>query len=181
MMLGDLPNQKVQDLPPTEEGNLITVDMMQKLARKYSGHAKVRALALNILNFACTSSQNFIDEAAAIGEYVQQNIAYVRDADGIEQIHDPVYIIDQIQKGVARADCDDMALFIATLLLSIGAKPKFAMVRYRGKSGPYNHIYVVVYDRNWRGPLVRLPIDAIIKDRSIGYEVPYASITEVDV
>jgi hypothetical protein len=90
-------------------------------------------------------------------------------------------MIQDLQQNRAAGDCDDMALLIATLILAIGGQPYFRTVRYRGNGGPFNHIYVVVYDANYQGGKVRLPIDAIVKDQPIGYEMPHASGQEFEV
>lgn len=154
---------------------------MNEVARKRSGHPKIRKLALNILNYYNTKSHHFIDESLAIGDYVQKNIRYVQDANGIEQLHDPVMLIEQMEEGIARADCDDMSLLIATLLLSIGHRPKFKCVRYSGKSGPYSHIYVVDYAKNKGFGPKRVVLDAIIKDKPIGFEVVSLSGDEFSI
>jgi hypothetical protein len=154
------------------------------VARQRSGHPILRELALNILNANQTESHAHVDEARCIGEFVKSNIKYVRDATDIEQLHDPLMLVDQINRGVARGDCDDMACFICTLLLAVGARPYVRCVRYGStdKTENYNHIYVVVYDTN--APYAkteRLVLDAIIKDQPIGYELGHASGDEYEI
>jgi len=61
------------------------------------------------------------------------------------------------------------------LLLSVGCQPYFRTVRYQGNFGPYNHIYVVVYEGNYHSPKNRVVLDAILKDKPIGSELPHAS------
>lgn len=163
---------------PGKKGNLNTVKKMQEIARARSGHPAIRELAKNICLYYKVPSMWYLDEAKAIGNYVQSNVRYLRDANGIEQLHDPVTLVDQIVRGVASADCDDMALLTATLLLSIGHSPYFRCVRYRSKKkrDPYNHIYVVLCEKNMGDQRPRrLSIDAIIKNKPIGYEVPHMS------
>lgn len=154
---------------------------MRRIARSKAPHAKIRGLALKILEQAGVGSHDFQDEARAIARFVQENVRYVRDIDGVEQLHDPLLMVENIIQGTAQGDCDDMALLIATLLISVGIQPYFAIVRYRATSGPYNHIYVVAYERNWRGPKKRIVMDAIVKDRDIGFEVPHVSRKEIEV
>lgn len=180
-MLGNLPKQVKRELPSSEAGNLETVEVMRKIAREQCSDPKVRQLALNIVQMAGVRSQYHLDEAIAIGEYVKENVRYVRDIEGMEQLHSPLYMIEKLQEGRAQGDCDDMALLIATLLLSIGARPGFCIVKFKKNSETFNHIYVVVYDSNWKQPGQRLAIDAIIKDEDIGYEVPFASKREIPV
>lgn len=157
-----------------------TLRVMKKIAKERAGHPTVRKLALNILNYYNIPSHHYADEARAIGTYVQQKVRYVKDPTGIEQLHDPLTLIDQIQQGIARGDCDDMALLVASLLFAIGHTPKFRCVRYKTKSGPYNHIYVVDYASN-HGKKHRVVIDCIIKKKPIGYEVRHASGDEYSI
>lgn len=155
-------------------GNHQTLQVMQKIARERAADPTVRKLALNILNYYNIPSHHFADEARAIGTFVQQKVRYVKDPTGVEQLHDPVMLIDQIQRGIARGDCDDMALLVASLLFAIGHTPVFRCVRYKTSSGPYNHIYVVDYANN-KEKKYRVVIDCIIKDKPIGYEVKHKS------
>lgn len=179
--LGSLPETKMSDLSNSDRGNYETVEIMRQKARELSSHPKVRALALKILESAHLRSHDFLNEARAIAEFVQREVRYVKDINNVEQLHDPLYMIDQIKAGTAQGDCDDMSLLLATLLLSIGHQPYFAIVRYRTYSGPFNHIYVVTYDRNWGGAKQRLVMDTILKDRPIGKEVPHKSKKEIRV
>ena len=155
---------------------------MRKVARKYSGHPLVRQLAVNILNHCNTDSHNHVDEARCIGEYVQKHVRYVKDPDGIEYLTEPVLMIKKIMEGEARGDCDDIACLIATILLAVGIQPHYAIVKYRETSKSFNHIYVVVYERNYRDKKkTRIVLDGIVKDKPIGYEVRYVEKKEIKV
>lgn len=155
--------------------------MMKKVARLRAGHPLIRKLALNILQQAQVPSHHFVDEALAIGDYVQRKVRYVRDADNIEYLQDPLDMIKQTQKGTAQGDCDDMALLTATLLLAIGHQPFYRAVRYESGAGNYNHIYTVVYEKNPYGQKQRVVLDCILKDRPMGYEVAHQSGEEYQI
>jgi hypothetical protein len=105
----------------------------------------------------------------------------MKDPDGVELLQDPVYIITQAQSGNARGDCDDMALLIATMLISAGIKPYFKVVRWKSKSGNFNHIYVAVNDSNYKEPRQWIILDAIVKDQEIGFELPSMSGKLIEV
>lgn len=171
---------KNQKLPQGLAGNYRTLEVMNQVARERAGHPLVRKLALNILNYYDVPSHHFADESRAIGTFVQEKVRYVKDPTGIEQLHDPVMLIDQIKRNIARGDCDDMALLTAALLFSIGHTPVFRCVRYKTMSGPYNHIYVVDYAAN-KDKKERVVIDCIIKDKPIGYEVKHMSGREYSI
>lgn len=170
-LLGQAPSVASTEVTDGPLGNLETVQLMRQVARDRSRHPIVRELALQILLNSHVKSNYYLEESRAIGQYVQSKVRYVRDPAGMEQLQDPTMMIERIQRGEAQGDCDDMALLIATLLLSIGHHPFFKIVRYKSNNGPYNHIYVVDYEKNGRGPRGRIVLDAIVKDRPIGFEV----------
>jgi hypothetical protein len=180
--LGNLPTVDKQKFKGGKKGNYQTVNTMKRVARQYSGHPLVRQLAVNILNHYDTKSHNHIDEARAIGEYIKTHVRYVKDPHAIEYLTEPTLMIKKMIKGEARGDCDDMACLIATLLLSIGIQPYYVIVRYKNRRGGYNHIYVAVYENNYRDKKkTRLAIDSIVKDRRIGYEVSHDLKKEIKV
>lgn len=179
--LGTTPQVANTTIADSDRGNYQTVSFMQNIAHLRATDPKVRKLALGIINQTGIPSHNFVDEAYALANFVQQNVRYVRDPTGVEQIHDPVFMIDQISAGTAQGDCDDQALLLSALLLTTGAQPYFAIVRYNSTHGPYNHIYTVLYETNWGKPRQRIVLDTILKDRAVGFEVPFRSIKEIEV
>jgi hypothetical protein len=181
-LLGNTPQVKNGKVGNGVQGNLDTVHIMREIARARSKHPLVRELALKILQFAQVPSQNYYDEAKAIGDYVRRKVRYVRDIQGVETLIDPITLIDQLRRGEAQGDCDDMSLLIASLLLSIGHSPYFRIVKYRNEARGFSHIYVVDYDRNHGEQRKRrISLDAIMKRQPIGYEVPHASGREIKV
>jgi hypothetical protein len=179
--LGAPPQTVSKQIPNNDQGNFQTVKEMITDAHRCMRLPLVRSLALKIIEQAGIQSHDFLEECRALAEFVQKYVRYVRDPTGIEQLHSPLYMIDKIKAGVAQGDCDDQALLLAALLLSVGAQPFFAIVRYRSTTGPFNHIYTVVYEKNWGQPKERLVLDTILKDKDIGFEVPFKSIMEIPV
>lgn len=75
-------------------------------------------------------------EVASIFHWVQQNIRYTRDPNGIELFRTPRAIIsDEI------GDCDDMAIMLAALLMAAGYRCRFRVIGLT--EGSYEHVYVV--------------------------------------
>ena len=179
--LGNLPKINESEIGNGVDGNLDTIQVMKKIARERAGDPLVRKLALNILHQYQIPSNHYVDECLAIGDYVKRKVRYVKDPSNIEYLQDPVDLIKQIQAGTAQGDCDDQALLTAALLLSVGHDPKFRAVRYETVVGNYNHIYVVVYERNPYKEIQRVVLDCILKDKQIGTEVPHASGDEFEV
>lgn len=154
---------------------------MKRVAHARKSHPLVRELALNILSHHNVPSHDYAKEALAIGKYVKHKVRYVRDIAGMEQLHDPLTMIDQIRRGTSQGDCDDMSLLVATLLLSIGHKPFFRIVRYKSNTGPFQHIYVVAYENDSGKERQRIVLDAILKKKAIGTEVNHVSGKEIRV
>lgn len=158
-----------------EKGSLDTVSLMIKIAREQSQLKEIRDFAIDIVNQYNTASHDHLHESASIGDFVKKNVRYLKDIQGVELLHEPLLMIADIKRGISRGDCDDMALLTATLLLSIGIKPYFKIVRWKEQKGNYNHIYVMVYERDGQNKPEWLALDCILKDKEIGTELPYAS------
>jgi transglutaminase-like putative cysteine protease len=76
-------------------------------------------------------------EVSAIFHWVQKNIRYTRDPNGVELFRTPrAAIADGI------GDCDDMAIMLASLLLAAGYRCRFRVIGLT--EGSYEHVYVVV-------------------------------------
>lgn len=179
--LGNLPQETVEPLKRGSAGNHQTVSKIKELAHLRKGNPLVRKLAENIIGKYQTKSQDFLDECFAIGDWVHKCFPYAKDPRGLESLKDPLTMIDQLKRNELYGDCDDMALLICTLLLSIGHKPYLCIVRYPNRPTGYQHIYVCVYEKNYRKERKRLVMDAIVKDRPIGYEVKYTKKKEIPV
>ena len=155
---------------------------MKDLSLDRSLLPETRQFALNILDYYKIPSHHYLDECRAIAQFVQKHVIYRRDPLHSELLQDPIMMMKRIDRdGKCEGDCDDMSLLIACLILSVGGEPFFRAVRYGKQSGHYNHIYVVCYDRNGKNQLMRIALDAIIKDKPIGYEVPHTSGDEFSV
>jgi len=170
------PEEQNFSLPNGKAGNVKTIKFMQKVARERAGHPIVREFALKIIQAAGIPSHHYKEEALAIGDFVKKRVRYVRDPRDSELLQDPVMLIEKLEKsGFAQGDCDDMALLIATLLLSTGHTPIYRAVRYKNTSGHFNHIYVITYERNYPAKPERIVLDAILKDKPIGSEINHRS------
>lgn len=181
-LLGNTPQVSSTKVGNGIQGNMDTVEIMKRVARERSRHPLVRELALKILQVADVPSQDYRSEALAIGDYVKKKVRYVRDIEGVETLHDPLTMIDQLRRGEAQGDCDDMSLLIAALLLSIGHQPYFKIVRYHPQAPGFQHIYVVDYERNHdEKKKVKVVLDAIMKRKPIGWEVPHIESKEIKV
>lgn len=78
----------------------------------------------------------------ALLNWVNSRVRYVPDPNGVELLHDPRLMAQGIRdQKMVYGDCDDMSLYLGTLLKSVGIAPIYRAVGYDGK--PYQHVYVV--------------------------------------
>lgn len=180
MFQGEIPEVSNFKIGDGKRGNKQTIEVMKQVARERSRHPVVRQFALKILSQSGVPSHQYANEALAIGNFVKNYVRYVRDPDTAELLTDPLTLIDQIQRGEAQGDCDDMSLLIVSLLKAVGHTPYFRAVRYSDTRGHYNHIYVVCYEQNLGKPKQRIVLDAILKDRPIGSEIRHKSGDEFE-
>jgi len=181
-LLGNIPKMDKQTFGNGVKGNLDTVSFIKDCARKYSGHPLVRRFTEEILESYGTRSHDHINEAYAIGEYIQKNCRYMKDPNKIEQLQEPTLMIKRMEEGKCRGDCDDMVLLTLTCLLSAGIQPYVKIVKYNKDASGFQHIYVVVYETNYRDKKKsRVVLDCIVKDKFIGFEVPHTEGKEIKI
>lgn len=80
--------------------------------------------------------KDFAGEARRLLAFVRDDIRYVRDISGVETLHDPVTLLK-----IGAGDCDDKAILLASLLLSIG----FDDVRFIAAAfatDEYSHVWL---------------------------------------
>lgn len=80
--------------------------------------------------------KDFAGEARRLLEYVRDNIRYVRDIADVETLHDPVTLLK-----VGAGDCDDKAILLAALLLSIG-HDRLRFVAAAFEPGQFSHVWL---------------------------------------
>ncbi|MGH3053356.1 MAG: hypothetical protein ACRDL7_00070 [Gaiellaceae bacterium] len=85
---------------------------------------------------------NKICHCAALLSWTNRKIRYVADPQGVELLHDPRLIARAIAgKKLVYGDCDDMSVYLAALLASVGLAPILRAVGYNGAN--LSHVYVV--------------------------------------
>lgn len=89
------------------------------------------------------AQKDFFGETCTLLEFVRDQIRYVKDINDVETVHTADKVLE-----LQRGDCDDKAILLAAMLLSIGHIPQFVAVSLDG----YNYIHVWVQDNlhgNW--------------------------------
>lgn len=127
---------------PGDSGTYQTVYMMKELANKSFLHPWIRERAASILQNCNRSVQ--CEEYGLLG-WLKSAVQYIRDPSGVEALHDPITFFEQRLRNGQRVfgDCDDMALYLATLLKAVGHEPFFRVLSRTGNS--FHHVHVVCH------------------------------------
>jgi len=96
------------------------------------------------------NGQDGAEQANAIREYLENTTEFLRDPDGVEMLHGPVWQVQQIrQNGIVRVDCDDVAMLAAALGKSVGLRARFVVVGFGNAKSPYRHVWAELSPRNF--------------------------------
>jgi transglutaminase-like putative cysteine protease len=103
----------------------------------------IRATALDLTSAGFGGARglpqhDFTGEARRLFEFVRDRIRYVKDCDGVELLHPAEWVLR-----LGAGDCDDKAILLAALLLSIGHTPRFVAVAFEPDS--FSHVWVQDY------------------------------------
>lgn len=127
----------------SKDGNLnLTVKKIIEVANQYKWQVKGLASHLK----ADTAKQT----AFNIWHFIKTNIGYHLDTPGTEEIRTPSRTWKDRQ--TTKADCEDYAIFSASLLLNMGYDPYLYIVGFYGRE-EFSHIYTV---------LNGIPIDGVM-------------------
>jgi predicted transglutaminase-like cysteine proteinase len=114
------------------------VDGVRYLLRKSKVSSEVQNLALEI-----TASS--YDKITDIYKFVKEHMSYESDPNGDELFISPVKQVEYYRTGhVLKGDCDDFALFITGLFLSIGLNSHLSIVATKPNEG-WDHAISEVY------------------------------------
>lgn len=173
-MLGLPKSRKVRErdlgeLPPGDEGVVLTIENMRRLARKDASRPVMKAIAAKVLaECRCEPGTEESDYKIirAMYRYVIDNVRYKNDPEHQEYVTTPEYLLTVSHEG----DCDDMATAFASLALALGYAVRFKVIAW--KSHTYSHVYNEIYVpslRKW------LPMDCVYqvlgnRFKGFGYE-----------
>ena len=126
-------------LPRNDFGTWLTLAIMRSRVIASIAHPVVREVAVSIASQA--GSKNGTEQAVAIRHYVEGHTQFLRDPDGAELLHDPVWQVRRIlTQGTVYADCDDVAMLAAALGKAVGLRARFVVVGFH-ENGPLQHVW----------------------------------------
>lgn len=82
--------------------------------------------------------KDFAGEAERCLTFVRDGIRYVRDIEGVETLHDAVTVLR-----MGAGDCDDKAILLAAMLLSIGHQVRYIAVAFQPDA--FEHVWLQDY------------------------------------
>ena len=104
-------------------------DVVRELARMLREGTmlpETRQLALEVIS-------QHEDQISAIYDFVKENVLYQPDPYQVELFIHPRRMIEFYYQGIARGDCDDIALITASLLRSLGYQANIVLLDTRGQ------------------------------------------------
>lgn len=151
MGLGDaIAPSQLLNIRSGDGGVTDTLKIMAQVARQYKSNVLLRQTAANIVQ-RCPPKDDYC-EVEALQGWVRGNIRYTGDVYETETIQTPDYTLTH-----KFGDCDDQAVLLATLLLSIGIPAAYCALGVQG--GPYSHVMAVA---NVRGDGGWLPLETTL-------------------
>ena len=129
---------------PGEMGIHQTIYMMRNLVNQNYPHLWIRERANHIIQ-GCERDRHC--EHIALRDWISSNVDYLEDPTDIEALHHPITFYEKRLRHNQKVwgDCDDMALYLATLLKAIGHRPQFRVV---GRNKTFHHVLVICEGEN---------------------------------
>ncbi len=157
-----------------EQGIDETVAKMVDMAKGEYGarSAKIRALAINILNRAHVRNKDYYGMIEAVHNWVRDTIRYIKDPIGQETLSFPEETAFNSKAG----DCDDMTILEMGILGSLGIQSYPVVVGMQ--PGRYSHVYLHALVPPGKGRYAGKVIaaDPIMREWSLGKEAPARSV-----
>jgi len=177
MQFGGAIPARLFPVPAGDAGVRATLKVMVKLARQYKAHPLIREIARREVS-GCADDETLKSER--LQSYVKANVEYVSDAWNVETLQTPVVTLgyrepgfgSYLTGGTASGDCDDQAVALAALLLSVGVPGCFTAIGLDGE--PISHVLVEARIRS-RELVDYLPLETIVEEAGPGWWPPGVS------
>lgn len=146
---------------------------MRELACKGSGHPVVIEAAQEAVRRA--PERDDVATMDALLQDVRRRMRYTPDPLGTELVKAPWVAVEKSQDDPEPMDCDDASCLLSSMLGAVGIKSKYVVVAAnRSRPREFSHVYVKALD----GKTGRwLALDPIMRDWSVGQEVPAQRVT----
>lgn len=122
----------LQGIPEGRAGVRKTLDVMANLVNQSKKTPYIREFARNYVQDL--SQKDIYGEVKRLFHFVRDKVRYIKDIRGIETLHTPEKILEQMA-----GDCDDKSVLIAALLESIGYECRFVAIGFKLNS--FTHVF----------------------------------------
>ncbi len=130
-------------LPSSDFGTYMTLAAMRAMVYREFMAPNVRLMATDIVRGI--GGKDGVEQAHAIRDFLEQHTEFLRDPDGIEMLHGPVWQVQQIlNRGLVQVDCDDVAMLGAALGKAVGLRARFLAVSFVSVNAPYRHVWAEI-------------------------------------
>jgi len=125
------------------QGDILRI--LENIKNEYAKSPYIREFLYSVLGQLDDNDKD--TQIEKITDFVKFNLIYVRDPLGVEYVISPVRHIKRIlTTGYSTGDCDDHALFLNTLLSSVGLKTRFVGVKLNSEK--FNHVISCVHHKD---------------------------------
>lgn len=159
---------QLEGLVPGDNGIVATVNKMV-YAVKWSIHNYDIRRRAEVIIASCLERDELC-EVRSIFKWVLAHFHYVRDPRFLELFKSPEVVDKEIDsRGRFIGDCDDVAGYLAALLISIGYPCQFVVINVPGQGEEYRHVYMRVFlprARRW------MALEATARSQPAGWEAP---------
>lgn len=122
-------------------GPRTTIDEMVRALNGPRGERSVRVRSFTESVVSGLQPKDYLSEMLAIRYAVAEKVRYLNDPLTTEWVKDPERLVEEIQaNGRANADCDEIALLIATMIRQVGREAEFVTVGFQ-KNGAHSHVF----------------------------------------
>jgi hypothetical protein len=138
---------------------------------------RVRLIAIRIIQEAGLDGRQREEVAAAIQQWVRTNITYVYDPVRTEVFQEAAYTLIESKAG----DCDDQAIAMAALLMSVGINAKLMLLSLESpfdpKKSPFTHIFSAIDTVDGQ----EIWLETIVPNKGLDYRHFHTATMRVDL
>lgn len=125
-------------------GHPDTLREMKKAALGERGEQSFFVRSMTERVVAGLQPKDYLGEILAIRYWVTEHVRYVNDPLHLELVKDPERMMREVvAHGQCSADCDEIALLIATMCLTVGRVAEYVVAGF-GNPGEYSHVFARV-------------------------------------
>lgn len=157
--------------PPTTiapfRGPRTTIDEMVRACVGLRGERSVLVRSWTEDQIRELQPKDYMGEILALRNAAAEYLRYTNDPLSTEWVKDPERIVEEIRaKGKSLCDCDEIALFIATVMRQVGREAEYVTVGF-GPAGHYSHVFARVKEPKSGTWIVCDPVAGTTEERML--------------